>query len=44
MPRILAIDYGIQRVDLGVTYPLQIVANTLTTVHSKDVIQCLKDL
>jgi len=44
MPRILAIDYGTKRVGLAVTDPLQIIANTLTTVHSKDVIQYLKDL
>jgi len=43
MARILAIDYGTKRVGLAVTDPLQIIANTLTTVHSKDVIQYLKD-
>ncbi|MES2382675.1 MAG: Holliday junction resolvase RuvX [Bacteroidota bacterium] len=43
MPRILAIDYGTKRVGLAVTDPMQIIANTLATVHSKDVIQYLKD-
>ena len=43
MPRILAIDYGTKRVGLAVTDPLQIIASSLGTVHSKDVIQYLKD-
>jgi RNase H-fold protein (predicted Holliday junction resolvase) len=43
MPRILAIDYGTKRVGLAVTDPMQIIASSLTTVHSKDVIQYLKD-
>ena len=43
MPRILAIDYGTKRVGLAVTDPLKLIANTLTTVHAKDVIQYLKD-
>ncbi|HWY12643.1 MAG TPA: Holliday junction resolvase RuvX [Bacteroidia bacterium] len=43
MPRILAIDYGSKRVGLAVTDPLQIIANGLTTVHSKDVIKFLED-
>ncbi len=43
MARILAIDYGTKRVGLAVTDPLQIIANTLATVHSKDVLQYLKD-
>lgn len=37
MARILAIDYGRKRVGLAVTDPLQIIANSLTTVHSKDI-------
>lgn len=37
MSRILAIDYGRKRVGLAVTDPLQIIANSLTTVHSKDI-------
>ena len=43
MGRILAIDYGRKRVGLAVTDPLQIIATPLETVHSKDVIQYLKD-
>lgn len=43
MPRILAIDYGTKRVGLAVTDPMQIIASSLGTVHSKDVIQFLKD-
>ncbi|NVJ46549.1 MAG: Holliday junction resolvase RuvX [Cytophagia bacterium] len=43
MGRILAIDYGSKRVGLAVTDPLQIIASPLDTVHSKDVIQFLKN-
>lgn len=43
MPRILAIDYGTKRVGLAVTDPLKIIASALDTVHSKDVIQYLKN-
>jgi putative Holliday junction resolvase len=43
MNRIVAIDYGSKRVGLAVTDPLQIIATSLDTVHSKDVIQYLKD-
>ena len=43
MGRILAIDYGRKRVGLAVTDPLQIIASPLDTVHSKDVIQYIKD-
>jgi putative holliday junction resolvase len=39
----MAIDYGTKRVGLAVTDPLRIIATSLTTVHSKDVIQFLKD-
>jgi putative Holliday junction resolvase len=35
--RILAIDYGRKRVGLAVTDPLQMIANALKTVHSKDI-------
>lgn len=37
MGRILAIDYGRKRVGIAVTDPLQIIANSLTAVHSKDI-------
>ncbi|MFO7978903.1 MAG: Holliday junction resolvase RuvX [Bacteroidales bacterium] len=43
MGRILAIDYGSKRVGLAVTDPLKMIANGLTTVHSKDLIAFLKD-
>ena len=43
MGRILAIDYGRKRVGLAVTDPLQIIANSLTTVHSKDIWVFLKE-
>ena len=43
MGRVLAIDYGTKRVGLAVTDPLRIIASPLETVHSKDVINFLKD-
>jgi putative Holliday junction resolvase len=43
MGRIMAIDYGTKRVGIAVTDPSRIIATGLTTVHSKDVIQFLKD-
>jgi putative holliday junction resolvase len=43
MARIMAIDYGSKRVGIAVTDPLQMIANGLTTVHSKDLIAFLKD-
>lgn len=43
MARILAIDYGSKRVGLAVTDTMQMIATGLTTVHSKDVIQFIKD-
>lgn len=39
----MAIDYGSKRVGIAVTDPLQIIATGLTTVHSKDVIDFLKN-
>jgi len=41
--RILAIDYGQKCVGLAVTDELKMIANSLGTVHSKDVITFLKD-
>ncbi|WP_207434075.1 Holliday junction resolvase RuvX [Sabulibacter ruber] len=41
MGRILAIDYGVKRVGLAVTDPLQIIASGLDTVHAKDVLAFL---
>lgn len=37
MGRILAIDYGQKRVGIAVTDELQLIANSLTTVHVKDI-------
>ena len=42
MARVLAIDYGTKRVGIAVTDPLQLIANSLTTIHSKDLISFLK--
>ena len=43
MARILAIDYGQKRVGLAVTDEGQIIATPLTTVHSKEIINFLKE-
>ncbi|WP_317128966.1 Holliday junction resolvase RuvX [Mangrovivirga cuniculi] len=43
MARILAVDYGTKRVGLAVTDPLKIIATGLDTVHSKDVVDYLKN-
>jgi putative Holliday junction resolvase len=43
MGRILAIDYGQKRVGIAVTDDLQLIANGLITVHSKDIISFLKN-
>lgn len=43
MGRIIGIDYGRKRVGIAVTDPLQIIANGLTTVHSKDIFTFLDD-
>ncbi len=43
MARIIGIDYGTKRVGLAVTDPLQIIASPLETVHSKDIIEYLKE-
>jgi putative Holliday junction resolvase len=41
--RLVAIDYGTKRVGLAVTDPSKIIATPLDTVHSKDVVQFLKN-
>ena len=41
MARILAIDYGTKRVGIAVTDPEKLVANPLTTVPTKDIIEFL---
>lgn len=39
----MAIDYGTKRVGVAVTDPLKIIANGLTTVHSKDILAFLEE-
>jgi putative holliday junction resolvase len=41
--RIIAIDYGQKRVGIAVTDELKMIANPLTTIHSKDVVTFLKE-
>lgn len=41
--RIICIDYGGKRTGIAVTDPLQIIANALTTVETKNLIPFLKD-
>jgi putative holliday junction resolvase len=43
MARILAIDYGTKRCGIAVTDPSKIIATGLTTVHSKDILDWLKN-
>jgi putative Holliday junction resolvase len=43
MGRILAIDYGTKRCGIAVTDPSKIIATGLTTVHSKDIVDWLKN-
>ncbi len=43
MGRILAIDYGVRRTGIAVTDSLQIIANGLTTVETKQLLPFLKD-
>lgn len=43
MGRILAIDYGSKRVGLAVTDSLRLIANGLTSIHSKDLVKYLDD-
>ena len=43
MGRIVAIDYGKKRVGIAVTDPCKIIANSLTTVKSHEVLQFLQD-
>lgn len=42
MARIMSFDYGTKRLGIAVTDPLQIIANGLTTIHPKDVLDFLK--
>ena len=43
MARLLAIDYGLKRVGLAVTDPLQIIASALTTVPANEVVSYISD-
>lgn len=43
MGRILAIDYGLKRTGIAVTDPLQLIANALTTVPTKELHAFLND-
>ena len=43
MARIMAIDYGRKRCGIAVTDPLQIIANSLTTVDTKDLLTFILD-
>lgn len=43
MSRIICIDYGGKRTGLAVTDPLQIIATSLTTIETKDLIPFLKN-
>lgn len=43
MSRVLAIDYGVRRTGIAVTDPLQIIANGLTTVDSRQLLAFLCD-
>lgn len=42
MARLLAIDYGTKRCGIAVSDPMQIIAQGLTTVHSKDIFDFLE--
>lgn len=43
MNRILAIDYGLKRIGIAVTDPLQIIASALITVENKEIYKFLDD-
>lgn len=43
MGRIMALDYGTKRTGIAVTDPLRIIANPLTTVHTKDLVEFLEN-
>ena len=43
MPRIICIDYGGKRTGLDVTDPLQIIATSLTTIETKELVPFLKN-
>ncbi len=43
MGRVLAIDYGSKRVGIAVSDKLRLIASSLTSIHSKDVITFLEN-
>ena len=43
MSRVLAIDYGVRRTGIAVTDPLQLIANGLKTLETKQLLPFLKD-
>eukprot|EP01132_Coremiostelium_polycephalum_P000576 gene576-721_t len=43
MGRIMAIDYGLKRVGIAVTDPLQLIASPLTTVATKEIFAWIHD-
>ncbi|MEM8523169.1 MAG: Holliday junction resolvase RuvX [Bacteroidota bacterium] len=43
MARILSIDYGTKRCGIAVTDPLQIIVSGLDTVHTKDLLDFVKE-
>lgn len=43
MSRVLAIDYGVRRTGIAVTDPMQIIANGLTTVDTRQLLKFLQD-
>ncbi|MEQ8517901.1 MAG: Holliday junction resolvase RuvX [Cytophagales bacterium] len=43
MGRILAFDYGTKRVGIATTDPLKIICTPLETIHSKDIIDYIKN-
>ncbi len=42
MARVLAFDFGLKRIGVAVTDPLQIIANTLGTIPAKDIFTFIK--
>ena len=43
MSRVIAIDFGVRRTGIAVTDPLQLIANGLRTVETKQLLSFLKD-
>lgn len=42
MARIMSFDFGTKRIGIAVTDPMKIIANGLTTIHPKDIVDFLK--